>query len=286
MGECCSGWLYLPSGVAKPPVVIMAHGFGAEKTFVLPDYAERFVRAGLAVLLFDYRGFGDSQGRPRNLVDPKRHLEDWAAALAHVRRLEDVDGDRIGLWGTSFSGGHVLATAAIDKKVAAVSAQVPFVDGFASARLSGLNYTLRASLYAAWDLIRSFCGLSPFTIPVAAPPPAFAALNKNDADGFLKLVPENSAWENRFPARGLLAAAFYRPCAAALKIACPALIIIAEKDLYVPAEATIKTASRMPRAEREIFSTGHFDVYFGEGFERSVGLQTDFWRRTLLNDPA
>jgi len=129
-GLKCAAWLYLPEGAARPPVVVMAHGFAAERSFGLPAFAERFAEKGLAVLLFDYRNFGDSEGEPRNLVSPKRHLEDWRAAIAHARSLEAVDGTRLGLWGTSFSGGHVLVSAARDKGVRAVVAQVPFVDGF------------------------------------------------------------------------------------------------------------------------------------------------------------
>ncbi|MFH1137930.1 MAG: alpha/beta hydrolase [Pseudomonadota bacterium] len=285
LGLRCSGWLYLPLQQPPPPVVVMAHGLGADKNFVLPNYAERFARDGLAVLLFDYRNFGDSAGEPRRLVHPQRHLEDWAAALAHVRGLEEVDGSRVGLWGTSFSGGHVIAAAALDGGVAALSVQVPFVDGLASARVMGLNYIWRASLFAARDLVGSFFGLPPFYAPIAAIPPKFAALNKEDAGGYLSLVPEDSDWENKFPARGLLAAAFYRPLAAARRVNCPALFILAEKDLYVPAAAAAKAAARLPRAEVVQWPIGHFDVYQGEYFEKAVALQTEFLKRNLRAAP-
>ena len=139
-GVRCSGWLYVPTGKQKPAVVVMAHGFGAEKTFGLEWYAERFAQNGLAVYVFDYRNFGGSDGQPRNLVEPKRHNEDWINALAHVRRLPQVDPKRIGLWGTSFSGGHVIVTAARDQNVRAIVSQVPFVDGRAS--LTGYRFGL------------------------------------------------------------------------------------------------------------------------------------------------
>jgi fermentation-respiration switch protein FrsA (DUF1100 family) len=83
----------------------MAHGFGAERTWRLPAFAERFAEHGLATLFFDYRSFGDSDGEPRNLVSPRRHVADWAAAVDHARSLSGVDGDRLALWGTSFWGG-------------------------------------------------------------------------------------------------------------------------------------------------------------------------------------
>ena len=84
-GSRCAGWLYLPRAVVRPPLVIMAHGFGAERTFGLEPFAERFARAGLATFLFDYRCFGDSDGEPRNLISPRRQLEDWEAAAIATR---------------------------------------------------------------------------------------------------------------------------------------------------------------------------------------------------------
>jgi alpha-beta hydrolase superfamily lysophospholipase len=90
----------------------MGHGFGAERRFRLPAFAERLCAAGLAVLLFDYRGFGDSEGTPRGLVDPGRHLADFAAAVRYAQELKGVDGARLALWGTFLSGGHALVTAA------------------------------------------------------------------------------------------------------------------------------------------------------------------------------
>ena len=82
----------------------MAHGFSGVRDQRLDAYAERFAAAGLACLVFDYRHFGDSGGQPRQLLDIGRQLDDWRAAIAFARSLEEVDGDRIGLWGTSFSG--------------------------------------------------------------------------------------------------------------------------------------------------------------------------------------
>jgi dienelactone hydrolase len=112
----CSGDLYLPGSTDRPPVVVMAHGFAGERTIRLPTYAERFVQRGLAAYLFDYRSFGDSDGEPRDYVHPHRHVEDWRAAIAHVRSLSQVDGSRLALWGTSFSGGHVIVIAAEDSE--------------------------------------------------------------------------------------------------------------------------------------------------------------------------
>src|SRR5580693_4036822 len=107
-----SAWLYRPTGNGDAPLLVMGHGLGAVRTMRLDAYAERFSAAGYACLVFDYRNFGDSEGQPRQVLDIDLQLADWAAAVAYARTLDGIDPDRIGLWGTSFAGGHVITTAA------------------------------------------------------------------------------------------------------------------------------------------------------------------------------
>ena len=129
----CDAELWLPAqapGARKPAVILMAHGFGATKEWGLPAFAERFVKAGFAVVRFDYRGFGKSGGQPRRVVDGQAHVKDWLSAIDAIRQRPDVDGQRLGIWGTSYSGGQVLVAGAERPGVVkAVSAQVPFVSG-------------------------------------------------------------------------------------------------------------------------------------------------------------
>src|SRR5512135_3340958 len=113
----------------------MAHGFSATRDDGLPGYAEAFRDAGFVVVLFDYRHFGASTGEPRQLLDIRRQLEDYRAVIAWARSLDGVDPDRIVLWGSSFSGGHVLVVAATDPRIAAVIAQAPNTDSIASLML-------------------------------------------------------------------------------------------------------------------------------------------------------
>jgi len=132
----CAAWLYTPSGVtgdAPGPVLVMAHGLGGLRTERLDAFAERFAAAGYSCLVFDYRTFGASPGEPRDLLDIARQREDWRSAVAVARTLPTVDPDRVVVWGTSFSGGHVLVTAAEDPRIAAAVSQCPFTDGLASA---------------------------------------------------------------------------------------------------------------------------------------------------------
>ena len=211
-GTKCAAWLYLPEGIKKPPVVIMAHGFAAERTFRLPAFAKRFVELGMAVFLFDYRNFGASDGTPRNLVNPFRHVEDWKAALAHVRTIDGINTDKIALWGSSFGGGHVVVTAAKDAGVSAVVAQVPMLDGFASLFMIGPINMIKGSFLGMRDLLRILTFREPFYVPVVAEPETFAAMNKPDSKpGYLAIVPDDSPWENKCPARIALLMGLYRP---------------------------------------------------------------------------
>jgi fermentation-respiration switch protein FrsA (DUF1100 family) len=104
-----------------------AHGFTRTRD-QLTFYAEAFAGAGLAVLTFDYRHFGESEGSPRQVVDIDKQIEDWRSAIAMARTLDRVDSKRIALWGSSLSGGHVINLAAEDPTLAAAVAQVPAID--------------------------------------------------------------------------------------------------------------------------------------------------------------
>ena len=188
-GSRCAAWLYLPRTLARPPVVIMAHGFAAERTFGLEPFAERFAQAGLAVLLFDYRCFGDSGGEPRNWVSPRRHLQDWEAALTHVQSLPAIDASRIALWGASFSGGHVIVIAARHPELCAVVAQVPFADGLALLASVPLKLMLPLGVAASHDLFRLIMRRPPFTVPVVGPPDSLAIMNMPGSLGRLSVAP-------------------------------------------------------------------------------------------------
>ena len=283
-GTRCAAWLYRPHDVARPPVVIMAHGFGAERTFRLPIFAERFAAAGLAVLLFDYRAFGASDGQPRNLVSPRRHLQDWTAALAAVRHRGDLDVARIALWGTSFSGGHVIVLASRDPAIAAIVSQVPFVDPIASARQLGVGFSLRSLAAGFRDGLRAITGRPPYFIPIYGDPGTLACLASADAaEGYRAMMPPGTDWQNSCPARCLLSTLFYRPRSAASRVHCPALVFAAEKDTLSPADAVRKTALRMPAATLLTLPGGHFSVYDGQAMETVVAAAIDFLKQHLAD---
>lgn len=287
-GTRCSAWLYRPHGAERPPVVVMGHGFGGEKRYKLPEYAERFAAAGLAVLLFDFRCLGGSDGQPRNLISHRRQLADWRAAVAHARSLPDVDGSRVGLWGTSFSGGHAIVTAANDPQIAALVAQVPMVDvPTCSLARFGLVFAIQALFHGAWDFVQSLLLRRPHEVPIVAQPGRFAVLNKPGCwEGYQVIVPPGEKFENHCPARVLLKSALYRPTSVAGRVRCPALLVIAEQDQLIPPSVVRRAAAKMASAEILSLPLDHFQHYAGAAFESVAAREAEFLVRVLQNKSA
>lgn len=131
-GETCVGDLFHPSGAdagERLPAIVLGNGYGGLRDAVRPQ-AAHFARAGYRALAIDYRYFGESEGAPRGRLFPLDQVEDFRNAVSYLQSRDDVDPDAIAIWGTSFAGGIVLYTAAVDERVKAVISQVPVVDGY------------------------------------------------------------------------------------------------------------------------------------------------------------
>lgn len=290
-GERCAGWWWHPDGDPPYPCVVLAPGFGGVREARLDAYGRRFCQAGLAALVFDYRHFGASEGSPRQLLDIGRQLADWEAAVSYVRRRADVDDRRVALWGTSFSGGHVLVVAARDPRVAAVVSQIPYVDGLSTTRAlirsTGVGMVLRQATAGLLDVLRAVTGAPPYTVPLVAAPGSLAAMTTPDAEpGYLALVPPGSSWRNEVAARVFLRVPTYRPVTSASRVRCPLLVCVAEGDLVTPPRSARRAAARALRGELRSFPVGHFEIYLGEPFEEVVEAQSAFLCRHLLGSPG
>jgi fermentation-respiration switch protein FrsA (DUF1100 family) len=134
--ETLAGLLYLPAGDGPHPCVVLGGGWCYVKELVQPYYAALFAERGIAALIFDYRHMGASTGEPRQHIDPWRQIEDYRNAISFMESRDDVDADRIGAWGISYSGGHVMILGAIDARVRAICSVVPTVDGYENMRLA------------------------------------------------------------------------------------------------------------------------------------------------------
>ncbi len=278
----CHAWLYLPGTGQKAPVVLMAHGLGAIKTMRLDAFAEKFCGAGYACLVFDYRHFGASEGEPRQLLDIQKQLQDWQAAVDFARNSSEFDGSRIVLWGTSFSGGHVLTTAANNNDITAVIAQCPFTDGLASSLAMSPVTSIKVTTRALRDQIGALMGFDPVMVDTSGVPGSTALMTAPDAlPGYMNLRPEqnDANFRNEVAARFALQIIRYFPGRKAAKINCPVLFCICETDSVAPSGPTKKYAKRVPKGEIKLYEEGHFDIYAGEAFNKVVRDELDFLKR-------
>ena len=279
----CAAWLYLPDAAERPPVVVMAHGFAGTRDVALPYFAEAFARRGLAAFVFDYRHFGASGGEPRQLVDPWRQLEDWAAALAFVRADPALDGTRVALFGSSLGAGHALITAGGDPELRAVVGQAPLVDSGVEGEASfpGALWAVRM-LFTAWgDLLASAFGGS-VSLPAVAPAGSFGMLVDDAAyAAFEQLVAEGSSYRNAVLARSILTFDEYDPAPSAGEIAAPVLLVASRGDRFAPFDAAERFAARARDARVEVLEGDHFDVYGSPIRERAAELAGAFLARHL-----
>jgi dienelactone hydrolase len=278
-GDTLEAWFYRPDESVNPPVIVMAHGVAGTKEMRLDVYAEKFTAAGYACLVFDYRHFGGSTGTPRQLLSPKKQTEDWRAALTYARSLPDVDAARVVAWGTSFGGGNVIRVAAEGAPLAAVIAQCPFTDGWASVGKIPVRTTLRLVLAACRDLLASRKGAA-VHVPASGRPGDVALMSASDThDGVKRLTAGVGSFSNEVTARSALLIATARPGRRAKNIRVPLFAALCESDTVAPAATAQKHISRAPAAEIHLYDSNHFDIYLGEAFTTASDDMLTFLRK-------
>jgi dienelactone hydrolase len=278
------GYVYHAAGAdGDAPCVVMGHGFSGTQDRLFAN-AERFAGAGFAVLTFDYRNFGESGGQPRQLVSIGGQLEDWRAAIRFARGLEDVDLERIALWGSSLGGGHVICVAAEDPRIAAVVAQVPF-NGFLR-RVEGRSTldTLKLLWAMGMDAARGILGRPPHYIPMVGGPGEVAVTATPEAQEYIAALSgetRDSLWCNEVAPRALFAMMRYRPGDEAHRLGMPVLVCVAERDLETPEKRARQIAERASRGELRRYPVCHFDFYRDPVRQRVLADQIDFLRTHL-----
>lgn len=282
-GLKCAGWLYRAGGGPRP-CVVLAHGFGGTREMRLGAYAEAFVEAGYHALVFDYRHFGDSEGEPRQILNIGRQHEDWHAAIGFAKGRPGVDPSKIILWGTSFSGGHVVPVALKESGIAALISQVPHLDGLSTAMAAGPVQNFRLG-FAAWrDLVCMALRKGPFYVPIVGKPGELAAMTAPDAEeGVKRLYPEGYEPDKDVAARIFLQVALYSPGRLAKHLTVPWLVQAASEDLTTPVRPAIRAAMKAKKGQLIIYRCGHFDVYVPPRFEQTVEDQITFLKNALVN---
>jgi pimeloyl-ACP methyl ester carboxylesterase len=270
-GEC-AGTLYRPAAASlgRTPCVVMANGVSMTRRDGIPRFAKRFADSGIAALAFDFRHLGDSDGRPRQLVDVDLHRADFGAAVELARSIQGVDDRRVAVWGFSLGGGVALATAIEDPGVAAAVLLCPIVDVLARNNVRLFGAALRA-------LARR----QKSRLPLTGPPGTTVLFTQPEAaPGFEAVKGEGSLWsdEIRFdPARP---ATRLRPARSARRVRCPLMVCLGLEDTIVPARPIERTASEAPRGELRRYPIGHFTPFL-DGFDAVASDQAEFLTRHL-----
>jgi uncharacterized protein len=262
----CAGYLFLPESQAgtdeRRPVVILAHGFSGTMDRLVP-YAERFAASGIVALVFDYRGFGESGGEPRQVVDLPRQHQDLRAAVAWVRGRDDLDPDRVALWGNSLGGAHVISVAADAPRSLPWSPRS--FNGFPR-RVEGRSTAAGLRLFGAivWDSIKGRLHLEPFYIPMVGKPGELAVTATEEADRHIQTLTGGNVttlWKNQVAPRGLLQMLRYRPAVDAARLQAPLLVCAAEQDRETPVETARALAHAAPGGVLRVYPGTHFDFY-------------------------
>ncbi|MCZ7536946.1 MAG: alpha/beta hydrolase [Acidimicrobiia bacterium] len=277
-GLTCRGWLYEPSALTEgttAPAIVMAHGFSGVKELDLGRFAEPFAEAGFVTLVFDYRYLGESDGEPRAQVLFREQQEDYRNAITWLSQQPVVDAARIGVWGTSYSGGHVLYLSAFDRRIKAAVAQVPAIGTWRSLVAQHGVEALRMMLaLTTADREARYPHDEPTYMPVVAPPGQPAVLGTPDAyDWFVAGATEQApTWRNEVTIESVEQLVEYDPAAAIELISpTPLLMVAAENDTLIPLASVREVFERAgePKALKTV-PCGHFDVYHDEPYHSDV----------------
>ena len=288
-GIVLRGWHYLPDGDQGPvPTIVMAHGFSALKENYLDTYAELFAGAGLGALVFDNRNFGASDGEPRQEIDPWQQVRDYRDAITHAETMPEVDANRIGIWGSSYSGAHVLVVGAIDRRVKCIASQVPLISGHRNARR-----LIRADMIAVVQQMFNDDRRN----RVAGKPPAMIAVVSNDANVPCALPTPDSyewftetaklrapAWHNEVTLRSVEMFTEYEPGTYAEYVSpTPLLMVVAAQDHLTVADEALAAYERALEPKKlMLLKGGHFDAYVKD-FEAAGGAARDWFVEHLTS---
>jgi alpha-beta hydrolase superfamily lysophospholipase len=276
-GQRCAAWLTLPDTTGPHPVVLLIHGGGATHAMMLDQYERRFSKAGFAVVAFDFRHLGESEGTPRQLMSLRRYFEDIDSALAFIATQPELDSSRVALWGTSFGASHVVATTARRSDIAAAVVQCPILQGRAPALSAGLRHLVRFTGPIASDLLRAALGLGRRYVQIVGRPGELAFVNISGAyEGWMSVVPPGVSFDGRIPAGAGLSMLLYDAASQARNVRCPLLVCVSDRENLMDPAVAVRVANTAPSGVAKHYDANHFDVYHPPVIDRMVADQIAF----------
>lgn len=280
------GWLYKPvqTDVQKLPVIIMAPGFSGIKECSYQKFAKNFARDGLAVLLFDYPNFGESEGSPRQEVDPWVQIQAYRDAISFAASQEVLDANRIGVWGGSYSGGHVLVVSALDSRVKCMVAMTPFISGgYYWQNMPAVSKGFLTQQFNA-DRLSRINGGKPAAIPVVSNKPNdFCAIAGANAFAFVESFKANApTYRNEVTLKSLEMQLAYEPGIYAPFIpAIPKLFIIAREDEMIPQEQIQAAFDKSVEPKALVFLDGHHFSPYTDKLEEASMTASNWFKKHL-----
>ncbi|MNB94808.1 Alpha/beta hydrolase family protein [compost metagenome] len=294
-GYSLKGVLTIPEGAKGDiPLVVMAGGWCYTKEIVMPHYGKAFHEIGCATLAFDYRKFGESEGEPRQDLNPWEQIEDIRNAVSFAETLEGIDPARIGLMGISYAGGHAIITGAIEPRLAFIISTVPVVDGWQTARrCHGETRFSQLQQVVAEDRKSRYLGNPSAIIPQSPKVDPMAEMTAwpfpHIYSGFMaikeKEAPTHEHWTTVESVEWLLryqaipyAACIYEK---------PVLVAIAKGDNITSSDLEIEMFNAIPSPNKTFVSVGgvdHMSLYTKPEDLAKIGRASAEWLKKVLSE--
>ena len=280
--EIIAADFYRPKNIPRPAVIIMANTLGALRQHGLVRFAQQYAGAGYAVVLFDYRYWGGSTGRPRELVEVPKQLEDWRAVVTHISERPSIDQNRIVLWGFGLGAGYALDVATELRFVAAVMAHMPFLDGQEMTKQHSLVHLTQLAKLSSQDYMGAKVALSPVLVPVRSRN-AFAVYGSNALyEGWNLILKPDLYWSGQIPARVFFHLVRYRPIERLKQINVPVFFLAAKHDDWIPIELCRQAVTDMALYTEYLeWETQHFDLFQPQRFDCLIQKHLEFLSHTV-----
>ena len=281
-GALCAATLHLPQDTAPDqqlPAILMVGGWGSIQMALTSSFTHSFVEAGHAVMEFDYPGWGDSGGFPRQGINPWRRTRVADTALVHLKSQQQVLAHDITLWGTSFGGGHVVDLATQHPELKGAIVQVPMLDGLAATFATPPGRLIKLIGLGLMDQLKPG---APITIPTLGREGDFATMDRDggwDAMASALAAYPDHKYDNRVAARSVLTMPLYRPWLRLKDVQIPMLMIGATGDTVAPFVSDKVKRVGNPNVQVIEVDANHFDPYFDPLFPQMLAHQLAFLRR-------
>jgi fermentation-respiration switch protein FrsA (DUF1100 family) len=286
-GAMLRGILMVPAGSTAPrPAIVMAPGMSGVKEGSILRYAEFFARGGFLVLAYDNINFGASGGEPRQEADPQLQRRGYRDAITFVGLRPEVDRDKIGVWGTSYSGGHVLEVAAHDRRVKCVVSQIAGASAMRTF-LGRLRPEQRQALIALQNADREarFQGAAPQMIKAVSDVPGEPCVMPGPAayTYFTEQARHAPSWQNIVTLRSVdLARSLENGAFLPFISPTPLMMIIALDDELAPSELSLAAFHTANEPKKLVLLPGNHFAPYVEEFALTSNEARDWFTRHLV----